>query len=145
MVLRCSACASTPRSSDRPAPFPKVHLLRRSTVTLHHSSKPFNLSRSPLPPGNSIPSFACTTESAFSTAVRIVFDVLRRELVLLAVSILCWISGGSSSRKSWSSILPSPARKSKKVKKSCKCPRRPQHNRSAHTERPVFPKTSLGG
>jgi hypothetical protein len=39
-------------ASVRPQPSPKPQLLRRSTVTLHQTFNPFNLSRSPRPSGN---------------------------------------------------------------------------------------------
>jgi len=86
VVLRRSVSASA-----RPPPTPKPQTWRRSTVTLHHAFKPFNLSRSPRPSGNRPQRLACTTASAFSTAVRIVFEVRRSASVLLAGSILCWI------------------------------------------------------
>jgi len=91
VVLKCSVSASA-----RPAPSPKQQHPRRSTVSLHRAFKSFNLSRSPLPSGNCSPRLACTTASAFYTAVRIVFDVCLSAMVLLAGSILWWIVGEAS-------------------------------------------------
>jgi hypothetical protein len=66
-------------ASARPPPSPKPQLLRHSTVPIHHEFKPFNLSRSP----QGTLRLACTTASAFSTAVRIVLHVWRSAMVLL--------------------------------------------------------------
>jgi hypothetical protein len=60
-----------------------------------HSHRTTRSSRSTCPEAlglRGIELLACTTASAFSTAVRTVFHVWRSAIVLLAGSILWWIS-----------------------------------------------------
>ena len=97
-----SAITCPPRSLN-------PHQFRFNTVTLHHLFKPFNLSCSPAPLGDLISLFFTTIVLgfAFSTIMRIVFDVMYSTKVLFTDSIFRWssCSYGSSSNNSRSVIF----------------------------------------